>query len=178
MLARRGAFILDADQVSRDLVVPGSPVFLRIVEAFGEGVLKPDGQLDRAGLGRSVFGSPEKLKLLDELTHPPIWEELRRQLEVQRERGGVTVLMVPLLLEHGGERWVDEVWVVDIPRELQIQRLIQRGAGMSRSEAEARLAAQLPAELRLARADVVIDNSQSLEETERQIENVWQRHGW
>ena len=174
-LASQGATVIDADQVSRDLMVPGSFVFLRIVEAFGPKVLNPDGSLDRSAIGQIIFAQPERRRILEEITHPAIWEELERRLLCSRQEGGDVVLMVPLLLEHGGDRLVDQVWVVHVPEEVQIERL-QRRNGLTRAEAEARLAAQMSASDRLARADVVIDNSGSQEETANQVRSAWNQH--
>lgn len=175
LLAELGANIIDADQVSRDLMGPGSPVFSRIVEAFGQGVLNGDGSLNRVALGQIVFADPERRRQLEELTHPPIWEEMRRRLEVFEKQGGTIVLMVPLLLENGREQWVDQVWVVDIPESVQLDRLQLRN-GLTRQEAEARLAAQMKAADRRAKADVIIDNSGTQEETAQQVRSAWNRY--
>lgn len=175
MLVRRGAGLVDADQVSRDLVVPGSPLHRALVESFGEGILAADGTLDRAALGRRAFTSREDLERLNALTHPPIWEEIRRRLEILSARHPVVVLVAPLLLEHGGEAVVDQVWVVAVPEEVQVERLVRRD-GLEEQEARARLAAQMPTSEKVRRAHVVIDNSRSLQETERAVEAAWHRH--
>ena len=172
ILSQLGANVIDADQVSRDLMGPGSPVFLRIVEAFGTPVLKADGSLDRAALGQIVFADPLLRRQLEEITHPPIWEELKTRMEASVTSGAPTVLMVPLLLENGRQGWVDQIWVVHIPEELQIERLMSRN-GLTRSQAQARLAAQMPAQERLAQADVIIENSGPLESTVDQVRSAW-----
>lgn len=171
-LSRRGAALVDADQVSRELTRPGTPVLAQLVEAFGPGILQSDGQLDRKGLAARVFGDPQALERLNRITHPAIWKEIHHQLGEHSRTHPVVVLVAPLLLEHGGERYVDQVWVVHVRPEVQLERLMRRD-GLSAEQAEARRSAQMSASERLQRADVVIDNSGSPEETVRQIESTW-----
>ncbi len=171
-LARRGAALVDADQVSRELTRPGSPVLAELVEAFGPDILQSDGVLDRKGLAGRVFGDPRALDRLNQITHPAIWKEIHHQLGELSQTHPVVVLVAPLLLEHGGERYVDQVWVVHVRPEVQLERLMRRD-GLSAEQAEARRSAQISASERLQRADVVIDNSGSPEETVRQIESSW-----
>lgn len=171
-LARRGAALVDADQVSRELTRPGSPVLAKLVEAFGPDILQSDGLLDRKGLAGRVFGDPRALDRLNQITHPAIWKEIHHQLGELSQTHPVVVLVAPLLLEHGGERYVDQVWVVHVRPEVQLERLMRRD-GLSAEQAEARRSAQISASERLQRADVVIDNSGSPEETVRQIESSW-----
>lgn len=171
-LARRGAALVDADQVSRELTRPGSPVLAKLVEAFGPDILQSDGLLDRKGLAGRVFGDPRALERLNQITHPAIWKEIHHQLGELSQTHPVVVLVAPLLLEHGGERYVDQVWVVHVRPEVQLERLMRRD-GLSAEQAEARRSAQISASERLQRADVVIDNSGSPEETVRQIESSW-----
>jgi dephospho-CoA kinase len=171
-LERLGAVLVDADQVSRELMVPGSPVYQAVLEAFGPEILAPDGSIDRAALGRRVFSSPEDLERLNRLTHPPIWEELRRRTAELSRTHPVVVLVAPLLLEHGGERYVDQVWVVACPEEQQVARLMARD-GFSFEEATRRIAAQMPTSQKVARADVVIHNDGSLEELRARVEAAW-----
>lgn len=172
MLAHLGATIIDADQVSRRLMQPGSPVLLSLVEAFGPQTLTPQGELNRTWLGERVFGDDVALARLNELTHPPIWQAITEDIEALRERAPVIVLMAPLLYEHQAEDRVDEVWVVDLSAETQLERLQQRN-GLSLEAARARVAAQMPSEEKARRADVVIDNSRSLEATRQQVEKHW-----
>lgn len=171
-LARRGAALVDADQVSRELTRPGSPVLAKLVEAFGPDILQSDGLLDRKGLAGRVFGDPRALERLNQITHPAIWKEIHHQLGELSQTHPVVVLVAPLLLEHGGERYVDQVWVVHVRPEVQLERLMRRD-GLTAEQAEARRSAQISASERLQRADVVIDNSGSPEETVRQIESSW-----
>ncbi|MGE4206184.1 MAG: dephospho-CoA kinase [Vulcanimicrobiota bacterium] len=172
MLADLGATVIDADQVSRRLMQPGSPVLLSLADAFGPETLDAQGELNRAWLGERVFGDEVALARLNALTHPPIWRAISEDIEALRGRVPVIVLMAPLLYEHQAEDRVDEVWVIDLSAESQLQRLQQRN-GLSLEAARARVAAQMPIAEKARRADVVIDNSRSLEATRQQVENCW-----
>lgn len=173
-LARRGAVLVDADVVSRQTTEPGSPVLQKLAGAFGSDILRPDGSLDRALLGSRVFGNPERLAELNSLTHPPIWKEIHHQLGELSRSHPLVVLVAPLLLEHRGERFVDQVWVVHVRPEVQLARLMRRD-GLSLEQAEARRQAQMDESERLGKAQVVIDNSGSPEETLEQIDRAWAR---
>ncbi|MGI5844825.1 MAG: dephospho-CoA kinase [Candidatus Xenobium sp.] len=173
VLLDKGAALVDADQVSRDLTGPGSPVLSRLVERFGSEILDSEGRLDRANLALRVFNSAEDLEALNEITHPAIWKESLSRLAELGARHPVVVLMAPLLLEHGAEAIVDQVWVVDLPLEEQLRRLIDRD-GLSRDEALRRIRSQMPAAEKAARADVLIDNSGTLEQTRALVDTAWE----
>ena len=172
MLEACGAAIVDADRIAREVVRPGTPALDEIREAFGAGVLTPEGELDRKRLGSIVFADPKARRRLESITHPRIRAEMLRQMTEWNEKDPdkLVVLDIPLLYESGLENKYDfaEIIVVYIPREMQIERLMQRD-GLSRQEAERRLAAQWPIEEKRSRADVVIDNSGTLQDTERQV---------
>lgn len=172
MLADRGAPVIDADIVSRDLCVPGAPLLAALVERFGADILDAGGRLDRALLGRRVFQQPAELEALNSLTHPAIWKEILGRVAEARLRHRVVVLMAPLLLEHGAEAIVDQVWVVALPEALQVQRLMDR-EGFAREEALRRVRSQMPTEEKSLRADVVIDNGGTLAETEARVAAAW-----
>lgn len=176
LLHGKGALIVDADQVSRDLMVPGSSVFQRLVERFGTGFLTPAGELDRAALGARVFGDPEALAALNAITHPAIWDELKLRVEAGRRTHPVVVLMAPLLIEHNHQHAVDQVWLVTVPDAVQVNRLQARN-GLTETEARARLAAQLSTEAKRAHAHVIIDNGGTPEETRRQVDEAWKALG-
>ena len=173
MLLGKGAALVDADQVSRDLTGPGSPVLSRLVERFGSEILDSDGRLDRAVLALRVFNSPGDLEALTEITHPAIWKESLFRLAELGAMHPVVVLMAPLLLEHGAEAIVDQVWVVDLPLEEQLRRLTDRD-GLPRDEAMRRIGSQMPAAAKAARADVLIDNSGTLDQTRAQVDAAWE----
>lgn len=172
MLRDRGIPVVDADEVSRDVMRPGSPLFSSIVEAFGSQVLNAEGtDLDRTVLGEKVFGDESARQKLNQLSHPVIWEAISRQVCSLEETHPIVVVMVPLLLENGRQDFVDEVWVVALPLELQKARLMSRNR-LTEPQASARIASQMPLEARIALADRVIDNSGSLEDTRRQLEQA------
>ena len=170
MLARRGAAVIDADGVSRDLVAPGAPLLGEIVARWGHGVLLPDGALDRKALAARVFGDDEAVAQLNALTPPAILAEMRRRAEASPS--ALVVFMAPLLFESGGERLVDEVWVVTADDDIRVRRILTRD-GVTEVEARARMAAQVaPAEAR-ARAQVVIENNGDRAHTEARVEEAW-----
>ncbi|MBW3574990.1 MAG: dephospho-CoA kinase [Actinobacteria bacterium] len=171
LLAARGAVVLDADAVTRDLQRPGQPVHGAIVERFGSAVVRPDGGLDRRALAGVVFADAAALAELEALVHPAVHAVIDGQLADLAGTEAVVVLDVPLLLESDHYR-VDGVVVVDCPPEVALRRLVEE-RGMSGDDARARLARQLPREERLARADVVVDNSGTLQALERRVEQVW-----
>jgi dephospho-CoA kinase len=172
MLAERGATIVDADHIAREVVMPGEPAWCKIRDHFGPGVLFADGSIDRQALGGIVFGDPAKLALLNEFTHPPILERIASKLEALAPEHRVVVLDAALLVEIGLLRGVDVVVVVDSPVEIQLERLA--GKGLERTQAEARIAAQLPPERRRTHADVVIHNDGTLEELIEQVDKLWE----
>jgi len=175
-LADHGAVLIDADVAAREVVVPGSPGLARIAEVFGEDVLRPDGSLNRERLGQIVFGDPGLRARLNGIVHPLVreWMQAAEQAAVQAAGppGPVVVHDVPLLAESRGRAGFDVVIVVDVPPELQLQRLVGL-RGMPPDQARARIAAQASREQRLAVADVVIDNSGSLNDLDRRVAEVW-----
>lgn len=171
MLVERGAALVDADQIAREIVEPGQPALQAIVEHFGPGVLREDGTLNRKKLGEIVFNDPAERKVLEAITHPVIRARMReRMAALEAERPDrLVVVDVPLLFESGLESYFERVVVVYVPREVQRQRLMARDK-LSEAEAERRLAAQMDIEEKRRRADFVIDNSGTLEDTRRQVD--------
>jgi dephospho-CoA kinase len=172
MLAARGAVIIDADQITRELQAPGSPVLAEIVDAFGEDVLDPSGALDRPALAAKVFGDPEALATLNKIVHPAVGREMAARLEAQRASDNVVILDIPLLVENPREGLCGTL-VVDLPLETAVERLVSQ-RNMDRNDAEARIARQATREARVAIADRVIDNSGNLASLERQVDEAWQ----
>src|ERR687895_645833 len=173
MLAERGATIIDADVLARRAVELGTPAYERIVARWGDAVLAPDRHLDRAALRAIVFSNPEELEYLNAIVHPEV-ERLRDRLVSEAlERGDrIVVCDIPLLFErHLGENF-DRIILVDAPRPLRLERLV-RDRGLSETEAAEMIKAQMPAELKRARADIVIDNDGSLEKLEKQVAAAW-----
>lgn len=175
-LAGLGAVVIDADKGAREVVEPGTPGLARIAAEFGERVLRPDGSLDRAGLAAIVFADPGKLATLNSITHPLIREWVENREEEARRFGGpgtVIVHDVPLLAEGlRTSAGFDVVVVVDVPTELQLERLTGQ-RGMTAEQAVARIAAQASRERRLEIADIVIDNSGTLEDLDKRVRDVW-----
>lgn len=174
VLAELGCRVVDADVVARRVVEPGAEGLRRIVEAFGDWVLKPDGTLDRARVGAVIFQDEAKRELVNSLLHPLIiaeQDELMRLWE-REEPHTVAVVDAALLIESGGHGRFDKLVVVHCRPEVQLERLMRRN-GFSREEAAARIAAQMPQEEKLRYADLKIDTSGSFEETRRQTEKVY-----
>lgn len=173
MLAERGATIIDADELARLAVEPGTPALSAIVERWGDAVLQPDGGLDRAALRSVVFNDPEQLDALNRIVHPAV--ELRREAAVAeaRARGDrIVVCDIPLLFEKKMVDEFDMVVLVDAPRPLRLERVVGE-RGVPASEAMAMIAAQMPSELKRARADLVIHNAGTIDELARQVDGVW-----
>ncbi len=174
-LAAHGAVIIDADVAARAVVAPGTPGLARVAEAFGTGVLGPDGALDRERLGAIVFRDPASRATLNGIVHPLVgaWMRAAERAAVAASGGDVIIVHdVPLLAENRRAGDFDLVIVVDVPPELQLERLVSK-RGMTPDQARARLAAQASREQRLAVADLVIDNSGSLEDLDRRVAEVW-----
>ncbi len=177
-LADHGAVIVDADQIVRDVQQPGSPVLAAIADEFGARMLRSDGSLDRAALGAAVFGEPDAVARLNAIVHPAVREESARRFAqtFARDPRAVVVYDVPLLVEAR----VDDPWeliiVAHAPAEVRLRRLVDL-RGMSESDAAARLASQVPDDARLAIADVVIDTTGTVEDTLRQVDDLWEGLG-
>lgn len=169
-LAQLGAVVVDADQLARDVVEPGTPGLAAVVEAFGPGVLRPDGSLDRAALGKIVFADAAQRRRLEGITHPLIGAETARRFAAPPP-DAIIVHDIPLLVEAGMGRGYDVVVVVEAPRELRLERLAHRG--LPRDQAEARMANQADDAARRAVADVLLDNGGSLAELHAQIDALW-----
>ncbi|RLK49616.1 dephospho-CoA kinase [Microbacterium telephonicum] len=176
LLAARGAVIVDADAIVRDVQQPGTPVLAAIVGAFGEDVLGEDGALDRAALGARVFGDPEALQRLNAIVHPKVRIESQRRFEAAAaaDPDAVVVYDVPLLVEARVDDPWDLVVVAHAPASQRRERLVAL-RGMAPADADARIAAQVSDERRLAIADVVIDTTGTMGDTERQVAELWER---
>jgi dephospho-CoA kinase len=172
LLAERGAEIIDADHIARQVVMPGTHAWHKIRDHFGPGVLFADGTIDRQALADIVFADPAKLTLLNEITHPEIFARIADRLEADHDKDVVVVLDAALLIEAGLADGVDVVVVTHSPREIQLERLA--ATGMAARDAAARIGAQLAPEQRLARADIVIDNTGSLEELAQRVDELWE----
>jgi dephospho-CoA kinase len=173
LLSERGATIIDADVLARRAVERGSKAFDAIVKRWGTSILSPDGHLDRAALRRVVFGDPKELESLNEIVHPEV--ERLRDLRISEARGRgdkVVVCDIPLLFEKKMVDHFDRIVLVDAPRPLRLERLVN-DRSLRETEAMDMIAAQMPAELKRARADFVIDNASTLTELEGRVNDVW-----
>lgn len=169
-LYEQGAVIIDADVVSREVVRPGAKGLSGLTAEFGRKILHEDGTLNRAALGDIIFNSKEKRDIVNGILHPLIKEEMLAQVESATQKGtDVVVLAIPLLFESHCERYCDAVLVADIDPNTQIQRLIERN-GYTKEQAQARVSSQMDPTERHKRADFVVDNNGSKEETYRQID--------
>jgi dephospho-CoA kinase len=173
MLGERGATIIDADVLARRAVERGTAGHERIVERWGDAVLAADGQLDRAALRAIVFSNPEELERLNAIVHPEVERMRERLVRDARQRGDrIVVCDIPLLFERHLAGNFDRIVLVDAPRSVRLERLI-RDRGLGEREAGEMIAAQMPADLKRARADVVIDNGGSLQQLEAQVAAAW-----
>ena len=169
MLAERGATIVDADLIARQVVEPSGPAYPAIVERFGQGVLNPDATLDRAAIAAIVFQDDEARKALEAITHPAIQTEMARQM-LEAPSDGVVILDIPLL--KAKREPMAGVIVVDVPEDVAVRRLVDQ-RGFDEEDARRRIAAQISRDERKALADVVIDNSGDRTHLEGEVDRVW-----
>lgn len=174
MFADAGAVIVDADKIVREVQQPGKRAFLEIVEHFGSDVLLTTGELDRAKLGSLVFGNEENRSKLNAIVHPRVREERDQQTAaaLARDNQAIIIWDIPLLIETGIYQEVEKTVVVYVDRETQYERLLKRDE-LSAEAAKQRIAAQMPIEEKKRYADFLIDNRGTIEETQRQVQEVW-----
>jgi dephospho-CoA kinase len=174
MLAQRGAIIVDADAIAREIVEPGQPALAEIAEAFGDVVIASDGRLDRRRLAELVFSDEVALAKLNAITHPRIAQR-SAELLAKVPTDAVVVYDMPLLVEQGPDslRGWDAIVVVDCPDDVRLERLVERG--LDPQDAQRRMAAQAGREERLGVADVVIDNAGGVAALDSQIDGLWAR---
>jgi len=172
-LAELGAVILDADRVGHEALKPDTEVWRELVAAFGQQILTPDGNIDRAKLGDIVFGNPESLSQLNQIMHPRMYGTVKAQLEEYRRQGvDVVVLEAPLLIEAGWTSLVDEIWVT-VASEATVLRRLKERMGLSESESLARIHSQLSSDERIGQANVVINTDCSLDELRARVGELW-----
>jgi len=173
-LRRQGYQVIDADQVVHELQEPGGRLYQALLSTFGSSILQEDGRLDRPKLGAMIFGNPELLEQSSQIQNQIIREELAGRRDLLAETEDIFFMDLPLLFELQYEDWFDQIWLVDVTVETQLSRLMSRNA-LSQEEAEKRVAAQLSLREKRKRADVLIDNNGSLEETRHQILDALQK---
>lgn len=173
LLSERGATIIDADVLARRAVEFGTPAYDKIVERWGTSIVGPDRQLDRSALRRTVFSDANQLEELNEIVHPEVENLRQRLLDDARQRGDrVVVCDIPLLFEKHMAPRFDRIVLVDAPRPLRLERLV-RDRGLRETEAMDMIAAQMPAELKRAGADFILENAGTLNALEQQVAEVW-----
>jgi dephospho-CoA kinase len=173
MFAERGATIIDADELAREAVAVGSDGHRKIVERWGDDILKADGGLDRVALRQIVFQEPTELEVLNSIVHPEVSRLRDDLINEARERGDQTVVCdIPLLFERKMTDSFDRIVLVDAPRPVRLERLV-RERGLKETEAMDMIVAQMPAELKRARADFVIDNVGTLAQLDARVAEVW-----
>jgi len=169
-----GVHWVDADNVAREVVEPGTPGLAQIAQHFGNDILAEDGTLDRAQLRKIIFANPEERTWLESLLHPMIREELIRQLKPEGYALPYVLLVSPLLLETDQHNLVSKIIVVDVPVETQVERTMARDAN-ERDQVERIIAAQMPREKRLEKADAIIDNNRPMDDVERQVRELHEK---
>jgi len=176
MLEQLGARLIDLDVLSRVVVEPGKPAWRDITACFGEQVLLNDKTLDRKKLAEIVFRDPEKRKKLESFVHPRIYDEFTRLVKeyAAKDSNIIIQVVVPLLIEGNLQHFFHKILLVYIPEEMQIERVMKRDR-ISREMALNMLRSQLPNEEKKGYADFIVDNSGSLEETKRQVEEAWEK---
>ncbi|MBF1324556.1 MAG: dephospho-CoA kinase [Megasphaera micronuciformis] len=176
MLKELGAFVIDCDKTARDVVAPGTQGLAKIEAAFGKDAVAADGSMDRVYIGDLVFRNPEMKKRLENILFPLIFEALDEEL-LRLEREGATPVVfldMPLLYEVKYDSYVDEVWLVYVPFEVQLSRLMKRN-GYTKEEALLRIHSQISVDKKKSLAQQVIDNSGTLEDTKEQVRSLWER---
>jgi dephospho-CoA kinase len=171
LLAQRGAIVIDADAITRQVQQPGSPVLDELAERFGHEVIADDGNLDRPALAALAFGDPEALKDLNAIVHPAVRAEMDRRVAELVDTDRIVILDIPLLAENP-RRGLQGVIVVDVPVEVQVERLV-RYRGFDEADARARIGRQATRDQRATIADVIIDNSGDIDELLDQVDRAW-----
>lgn len=173
-LRQQGYKVIDADQVVHELQEPGERLYQALLSALGPSILQEDGRLDRPKLGAMIFGNPDLLAQSSQLQNEIIREELASRRDLLAETEDIFFMDLPLLFELEYDNWFDQIWLVDVTEETQLSRLMNRNA-LNQEEAEKRIAAQLSLQEKRRRADVLIDNNGSLEETRQQLRDALQK---
>ena len=175
ILKELGAYIIDADKIAREIVMPHKPAWYDIVAHFGIEILLPDGRINREMLGGKIFKDKIERQYLEEITHPYIKDEIQKSIDHARSIGErVIVLDIPLLFESGWVTMVDAIWVVYVERQIQLSRLMNRNQ-LTLQQAQERISAQMSLDEKVKQADLVINNNLDLAYTKSQVTAAWQR---
>jgi dephospho-CoA kinase len=173
LLAERGAALIDADQVARDVVAPGGPAYQPLVDRFGSGILAPDGTIDRKALAAVAFADEGTRLELNALTHPAIGVAMVQARDALKDTDRIVILAIPLLTAaHRDTVGLDKIVVVDSPTDIALERLVSQ-RGFERADAEARIRSQISREERIQEADYVLDNSGDWADLEAEVAKLW-----
>lgn len=175
LLKEKGAVVIDADQIAKEVVERGKPAYQTIVKQFGEDILKPDRSIDRAKLAGVVFNDPEKLSLLNSIVHPEVMADIKDKLDDYAKNApeSIVVLDIPLLIEVGFHKNCDLTVVVSADKDIRLKRLLEKG--LSQDEAQARINAQSNKEGLESEADIVIENNSTIKDLQEKVDEIWER---
>ena len=174
LLKDKGAVIIDADEIARQIMQPDKPAWFKVINHFGHEILNEEEYIDRKKLADIVFSDKRQLEFLNSFTHPEIINEIKSQLEYYKSlQKEVVIIDAALLLEVGLDAIVDEVWVVTVDEKVQLERLMNRDKNLNKEQAMSRIRSQMPQEEKIKYADRVIDNSGSIEDTKVQVDSIW-----
>lgn len=173
LLKNLGAVIIDADEISRKVMKKNTKVFNEVVKYFGDNILDKDGNIDRQKLGQIVFSNVDDLKILNDITHPAIINEIKKNLLIlSKKKEPIVVIDAALLLESGLDNLTDKIWLVKASEETQLKRLMRRD-NLDERQAINRIKSQMPLKEKLKYADKIIDNDGNIEYTKKQVDNFW-----
>jgi dephospho-CoA kinase len=174
ILAALGAPSFDADKVGHEIYLPGGPAYRDVIAAFGDGIVAPDGTIDRKKLGPIVFADPAQLKRLEAIVHPRMFERMREMVAEMRAKGATAPIVIEaaILIEAKWQPLFDEIWLVVAPREKVIQR-VEAERGLKPEQTEARIKAQLSDEERRKHCSLVVDNSGTIEQLHAAVAVLW-----
>ncbi len=175
MFIELGAHLIDFDRLAHDVQQPGRPAWRDVVDAFGRDILQPDDTIDREKLGAIVFPHPDKLKLLNEIVHPRVYEEWHKRLAKIKAADPEAIVFsdIPLLFEGGKQSLFDLTVLVMVGPDAQVDRLMARN-DLCRADAELRLSCQMPIGEKIPLADIIVDNSCEVDQTKKRVLQVWQ----
>jgi len=174
LLKDKGAVIIDADEIGKQILKPGKAARIKVIEHFGQQILNEKKDIDRKKLADLVFSNKKELEFLNSVTHPEIINEIKAQLQYYRNlKTAVVIIDAALLIEVGLHKIVDEVWLVTVDEDTQLERLMAREKHLSMEQAISRIKAQMPQHEKIKYADRVIDNNGSIEDTKNQVDKIW-----
>ncbi|MGC8579178.1 MAG: dephospho-CoA kinase [bacterium] len=173
MFADLGATVIDADSIARLYLAKGMKGYEQVINRYGKEILDDNLEIDRQKVADIVFKNTDERKWLEQLVHPYVFDKIKEEINLKKNRDGIIIVDIPLLFETGTDNWLRPVIVVSCAKNVQVRRLKARTPGMTDERILERIHAQMPMEEKIKRADFVIDNSFSLEHTKEQVEHIW-----